>query len=512
MQNELLDSLKILVRTKLLIKSWGINIRIDLRHTRKAIGTTVIVVAMIIIIAIGTIAFVTLSSQGASTSSISSSASMQSSISNSGSTSTSTSSSASYSTEQVTESNTTITASSGLELRVNLNSTVVPSGGAVAAQITLFNSLDQNLSLAPSFPANSTIQSWNGYDFLCGENNFLPMLGYALFQGDYSQGNISLTGSPLQLAPPVNAGCVTYPKPTSIVFLPENDSAVLYSPAWSTGYQEPVATTASTESCTTNGGTSLCGQGKGLSGYWNTTSTISFQQAAIGSPFFRYLQIGEYTLAVQDVWNQTVYAHFQVVPLTHIECPSGQTRSSGFGTVTVGTTSPAIICVEVYDYAFPSVALNLTGALSISALQYTYNGSVGTPRSFSGASNFTVTVSQSQLVLGGAAEANEGTVVAYAITAKPGASGTYELGFLPSSSLNTWMLGPQEPEQCGYYGQLVAGNGQPDYVQPTGCITYTTTGSTSSSSYTVPGIPYPLLDGDLYFRIVDVLNSTTGGN
>jgi hypothetical protein len=389
-----------------------------------------------------------------------------------------------------------------------LNSTVVASGGAVGAQLTLFNPLDQNLSLATSFRANSTIEGWNGYDFLCGENNFLPVLGYALFQGDYSQGNISAAGSPLQLAPSVNSGCVTYPKPTSIVFLPESDSAVLYSPAWSTGYQEPITITASTESCSTNGGTSLCGEGKGLSGYWNTTSTITFQQAAIGSPFFRYLQVGEYTLALQDVWNQTIYAHFQVVPLTRLECPSGQTPSPGFGTVTVSRTSPAIICVQFYYESFPSISLNLTDALSINALQYTYNGSVGSPRSFNGASNFTVSVSQSQLVIGGPAYANEGIVIAYAMTAKPGASGTYELGFLQSSSLNTWMLGAQEPEQCGYYGQLVAGNGQPNYVQPTGCTTYTTTGGTDGSGYAIPGIPYPLLDGDLYFRIVGVTNST----
>ena len=175
-----------------------------------------------------------------------------------------------------------------------------------------------------------------------------------------------------------------------------------------------------------------------------------------------------------------------------------------------------MLCIQLYYYnSATPLTLNLTNALSIQALQYIYNGSVGYPRSFNGASNFSITTSQDLLVIGGPSNENEGTIVAYAVTAKAGASGTYQLGFLTSSSLNTWMLGAQEPEQCGYYGQLVAGSGQPNYVQATGCITYSTTyassstGATSSSSHlTVPGIPYPLISGDIYFRVVGVTNST----
>ena len=116
--------------------------------------------------------------------------------------------------------------------------------------------------------------------------------------------------------------------------------------------------------------------------------------------------------------------------------------------------------------------------------------------------------------MGGPTNENEGIIVAFAVTAKTGASGTYQLGYLPSSSLATWMLAAQEPEQCGYYGQLVAGNGQPSYVQPTGCITYTTTNESSStatsnsSAPTIPGISYQLISGDLYFRVVGVAGST----
>ena len=196
---------------------------------------------------------------------------------------------------------------------MDLNSTVVASGGTVAAQITLFNSLDQNLSLAPSFPENSTIQSWNAYDFLCGENNLLPMIGYALFQGDYTPDNISLAGSPLQLAPFVELPCAIWPNPTSIVFLPKNDTAEIYGTGGPSGVVEPISIGASTESCTWNGSGGDCGVGEGLSGYWNSTSPITQQEATTASPFFRYFAPGEYTLAVQDVWNQTIYAHFQVV-------------------------------------------------------------------------------------------------------------------------------------------------------------------------------------------------------
>ena len=70
---------------------------------------------------------------------------------------------------------------------------------------------------------------------------------------------------------------------------------------------------------------------------------------------------------------------------------------------------------------------------------------------------------------------NEGTMVAYALAANSGASGTYQLGFFSSASFSSWLLGPQAPESCGYYGEIVAGNGQPNYAQNLGgCLTYPT--------------------------------------
>ncbi|MDG7015991.1 MAG: hypothetical protein JRM82_01295, partial [Nitrososphaerota archaeon] len=188
--------------------------------------------------------------------------------------------------------------------------------------------------------------------------------------------------------------------------------------------------------------------------------------------------------------------------------------SSSFGTLTAGTSSPALLCVRLYYYSAAPLTLNLTSALSIQALQYNANGSVNYPRSFSGASNFTVVASQSQLTIGGPDNENEGATVAYGVTANSGSSGTYWLGF-GSSGLTAYALTPQEPLSCGFYGELVAGSGQPNYARGfNGCITYTTTSesasatASSSAGLTVPGIPYSLMSGLLYFEIVGVTSST----
>ena len=234
-------------------------------------------------------------------------------------------SSASSAVEQAAPVNLTERSPSGLELQVYLDSSVFASGTEVAAQVTLFNSLDENLSLAPSSPTNSSIQSWNGYDYFCDGYGRIPEVGYALFQGYYSQNNLSLAGTPVQLAPFVELPCATWAGPSSIVFLPHSDTAEVYGTGGD-GVVEPMSFPATTESCSTNGGTTQCGVGTGLFGYWNTSAPLNFQQAAIGSPFFRYFAPGAYTLAAQDVWNQTVYAHFLV------------TQASA-GTTTTSTTS-----------------------------------------------------------------------------------------------------------------------------------------------------------------------------
>jgi hypothetical protein len=189
------------------------------------------------------------------------------------------------------------------------------------------------------------------------------------------------------------------------------------------------------------------------------------------------------------------------------QCPGWQSSGFGFGFVATGPLSPAVICVQLYYYnSVAPQTLNLTDALSIQAVQYIPNGSVDYPRSFDGASNFTISTSQAQLVIGGPTNENEGTTVAFAVNSRAGASGIYELGLFSSDGLNAYMLGAKEPESCGVYGQILAGSsGRPNYAQEqAGCVTYDTS---SSGSITAPGIPYPLTPGT-YFRILGVTNSS----
>ena len=441
--------------------------------------------------------------------------------------------SSSASSASAAQSSTLYSATSplGLRLQVQLNTSTFETGSGITAQIAVFNTLDQNLSLTPTYQANSTILTWNGHDFFCGNSGdpLRAMVGYALFSGDYSAGNISLAGDPLQLAPPVGISCVTYETPDSVVFLPENDTIEYPAPGNQGGIVDRLALAASTESCENpTPGTYYCGASKGLSGYWNTTGVayLQDQEAAIGSNYFVYFPPGEYTLAVQDDWGQTLYAHFQVTRVSAAsssstsavsvdsalvaECPQ-MGQGAGFGSVTAATTSPALLCVQLYYYSNAPLTINLTSALSIQALQYVFNNGVAVSRSFNGAPNFTISASQPLLTIGGPGDENEGAVVAYSVTAVAGASGTYPISLFLAKGLSAWMFGSQGPESCGTYGQLVAGNGEPNYNQGFGgCITYETQSlpAGGSSEFTVPGVPYQLVKGDLYFALSGVSSPT----
>jgi len=195
-------------------------------------------------------------------------------------------------------------------------------------------------------------------------------------------------------------------------------------------------------------------------------------------------------------------------------CPSISSNSSGFIGAAVGGSAPSVICLKFFYFnafkgynASSPLVLNITGALSIAAVESVYSEGLAYPEVFDGSQNFTFTVSQAQLAIGGPTNENEGAVVAFSLTANAGASGSYELGLFPSAVFSLWLLNPQEPEQCGYYGELVAGNGFPNYAQSTGgCLTYPPSGV--PSSYTIGGVPYELMIGDLYFAVIGVTNST----
>lgn len=176
---------------------------------------------------------------------------------------------------------------------------------------------------------------------------------------------------------------------------------------------------------------------------------------------------------------------------------SQQVNVPWFGTLVTSTSSPAVLCVQLYEFnASAPMILNMTSLVTIQGSQPVQGGG---RESVSGAANFTVVASQRQVLLGGPTNAGEGTVVAFAITARPGASGTYTVG------IEGYELG-SEPDSCGGNGYLIAGNGKPDYGLSGGCITYSTT--SAQGSFTIPGVTYNILSSTVYFRMLSVTNST----
>jgi len=181
------------------------------------------------------------------------------------------------------------------------------------------------------------------------------------------------------------------------------------------------------------------------------------------------------------------------------DCASAQVNVHGFETLVAGTSSPVVICVQLYDFNSTStILLNLPGLLNIQG-PVLANGSFSES---SGEGNFTVVASQDQLTLGGHSNTNEGIVVGYAVTAKPGASGTYAVG------LTGWLVGDEGVAVLGTgctAGLLVAGSGSPNYFSNWvgGCIDTTMTAPGSSN----PGVS-PVNSNMLFFRVIAVNNST----
>ncbi len=166
-----------------------------------------------------------------------------------------------------------------------------------------------------------------------------------------------------------------------------------------------------------------------------------------------------------------------------------------FPTVTTNSSSAAVLCVRAYFFSSnQTYAVNASQVLGI-------NGYSASNVYFDGSSNFMVISSSDQILVGGPDNENEGAVMAFAMIAKPGASGTYQIGLG-----STWVLGPGGPEQCGYYGELVAGPGQPNYINKgfSGCIAYTVsfsgTAATNSTKYPVLN-NYVLYNDALYLQI-----------
>jgi hypothetical protein len=210
--------------------------------------------------------------------------------------------------------------SGGLELRIYLSATTIASGGGLAANITLFNPLNENLSLIPRYPANSIMELWDNYDFVCGADGdpLSDFAGFAVLKGHFSADNISQAPAPLQLAatpgPLACGGVSSIFSPEKVVFLPGSNRVLMYEGSYP-AESESVTLNATTESCAVlPGGSSQCHGNTGLFGYWNTSGLAGSDNSATNSKYFNYFAPGEYTLAVEDIWNQTGYAYFHVIP------------------------------------------------------------------------------------------------------------------------------------------------------------------------------------------------------
>jgi hypothetical protein len=182
----------------------------------------------------------------------------------------------------------------GLQLKVTLNSSSIRHLGTIGAQVELLTVSDDITLPVPGFSLRDTVEVWNGYDYVCGENPSNSVIAYAVFSGHYSSGNISSAGQPLQVGAPFFPPCPNgglYPQGDSITFSSKGVNSRL---SVTNGYCAP----------------GDCGLFHALTGYWNRTATQG--DLSLASPGFVHFPPGEYTVAATDLWNQDVYATFVV--------------------------------------------------------------------------------------------------------------------------------------------------------------------------------------------------------
>jgi hypothetical protein len=202
-----------------------------------------------------------------------------------------------------------------LQLRTTLNATTLKSGGSVMVTIALFNPLRVNLSAILPSSASSTIGAWNDYDFVCSPS--YSFAGYALFEGHYSSGNISLAGNPFTLRSPGQPPCPSAPFRGLLLVLPSSTNAVAYevlstNPPSYLQHNVTLKINPSTNFCLSQFGTDVCGVSSGLFGYWNATGPSGTRYPDT-SKYFHYFSPGQYTLVVEGAWGQVIYEYFEVV-------------------------------------------------------------------------------------------------------------------------------------------------------------------------------------------------------
>lgn len=188
----------------------------------------------------------------------------------------------------------------------SINATIVRQGQAIGVEAMLFNTLDHNVTLIPSFGVYSNVTGWGYYsNNVC--TNHLPV-DFAIFQGYYSAQNISLAGEPLLLAEPYPIPCIAYIPATGYTMLPHSSMAqVITNVTGQMGsYSENMTfklTPFQAQQCS-GGGQCSSGTYVGAKGYWTGT---------LGNYVFQLFPKGDYTVAIADIWGQLLIFHFQVV-------------------------------------------------------------------------------------------------------------------------------------------------------------------------------------------------------
>ncbi len=208
-----------------------------------------------------------------------------------------------------TPQNASLTSALGLKLSVTLNSTGIRQGEAIGVTAELVNTLKEDLTLYPDFATYSNITAWGPYSTnVC---NWQPILVIAVFQGNYTSGDISTAGPPLQLAEPYPIPCAAPLTLTRITFLPGSHTAAeefvdLAGTNW-TNIEDIIFSLSPFKSViSTNGQYTEGGPLDGAAGYYTAytggSSVVAFHQ----------FPAGPYTVVVADVWGQTVFLRFNV--------------------------------------------------------------------------------------------------------------------------------------------------------------------------------------------------------
>lgn len=213
----------------------------------------------------------------------------------------------------------------GLELKLILNSTAIKTGGTIAVEILVLNTLDHNLTLASGPTWNQTILALNGnmyslnaYDYVCGDSPDYYFANFVLFQGHYTAENVSSAGRPLTERYPFYPPCAGVANtPVPVTFLPNGDKVIISYPG-QTPFNLTAEASATTLHCPASGisgnsGQINCGYGQGgLVGYWNSSAYAAGGDNSFASRAFTYFPPGEYTIVAFDAWNQYSYATFTV--------------------------------------------------------------------------------------------------------------------------------------------------------------------------------------------------------